>query len=403
MGTPTRPLQAYTEPHQFEPLIPRKQVHELGLRSRGVVEASLRLQGALHPTTRESLRALVRSMNSYYSNRIEGQGTHPVNIERALRADFSDRPDIARRQRLALAHIEAEKALESRCAGECEALSNAFLVRAHASLYGNLSLEDRQAGQGQAVEPGTLRQQDVAVYRHQAPSWQAVPAFLTRADEVYARNWSLDDVLVAIACAHHRGAWVHPFLDGNGRAVRLQTHCALFGLSGGLWSVNRGLARNREAYYMHLSNADMPRHGDLDGRGNLSERMLVKWCEFFVDTCEDQVSFMSRMLDLGDFRKRLEALVLMRGVTQGAPEYRKEVAIALHHLFAAGPVSRGDFIQITGLAERTGRRVMSRLLTDGLLVSDAPKGDVRLGLPIDALAVLFPNLYAEAATDPGLE
>jgi Fic family protein len=403
MSNQSQRLQAYTEPHQFEPLIPRKQVHELGMRSRSVVEASLRLQGALHPGTRESLRDLVRSMNSYYSNRIEGQSTHPVNIERALRADFSDRPDIARRQRLALAHIDAEKELERQCAGERHALSSAFLVRAHSSLYGRLPAEDRQAEQGQTVEPGALRQQDVAVYRHQAPTWQSVPAFLARADEVYARDWSLDDVLVAVACAHHRGAWVHPFVDGNGRTVRLQTHCALFALSSGLWSVNRGLARNREAYYMHLSNADMPRHGDLDGRGNLSERMLVKWCEFFIETCEDQVSFMSRMLNLGDFRKRLEALVLVRSATHGVSEYRSEIVIALHHVFAAGPVSRGDFIQLTGLAERTGRRVLSRLIADGLLVSDSPKGEVRLGLPIDALGVLFPNLYVEASTDPGLE
>lgn len=66
-------------------------------------------------------------------------------------------------------------------------------------------------------------------------------------------------------------AWVYPFLDGNGCAYRLHTHRALLALSGGLWSVNRGFARDHARYYEHLSNADMPRHGDLDGRGNLSE------------------------------------------------------------------------------------------------------------------------------------
>ena len=67
-------------------------------------------------------------------------------------------------------------------------------------------------------------------------------------------------------------SWVHPFRDGNGRSVRLQTHCALFPVSAGLWSVSRGLARRRDEYYAHLDAADAPRAGDLDGRGNLSDR-----------------------------------------------------------------------------------------------------------------------------------
>jgi hypothetical protein len=72
-------------------------------------------------------------------------------------------------------------------------------------------------------------------------------------------------------------------------------------------------------------------------------------------------------------------------------------SVALHHLFAAGPVARGEFVQLTGLGERTGRKALTALLADGLLVSDTPKGEVRLGLPLDALNLLMPNLYPEAA------
>ncbi len=71
--------------------------------------------------------------------------------------------------------------------------------------------------------------------------------------------------------------------------------------------------------------------------------------------------------------------------------------MALHHLFAAGPVARGEFVQLTGLGERTGRKALTRLLAEGLLLSDTPKGEVRLGLPLDALNLLMPNLYPEAA------
>ena len=36
-----------------------------------------------------ALASLVRSMNCYYSNLIEGHDTHPIDIERALNEDFS--------------------------------------------------------------------------------------------------------------------------------------------------------------------------------------------------------------------------------------------------------------------------------------------------------------------------
>lgn len=391
-------LATYDQPHQFEPLMPSRQLDALGRRARPVVEAALRLQAAAHPTTLQELRSLVRAMNSYYSNRIEGQSTHPVHIARALKADFSAQPDIARRQRLALAHIRAEHALEARIPDEVEALHSRSLLLAHQILYEQLTPEDRRTDDGLEVPPGHLRTQDVAVYRHQPPAHAAVPRFLARADEHYAKPWGLDQLLIVAACAHHRLAWVHPFLDGNGRACRLHTHAVLRGLTGGLWSVNRGLARRRDDYYRHLSEADMARQGDLDGRGNLSERMLIAWCEFFIDTCVDQAEFMTRMLDLDALKDRIAALVTIRAHQRATPDYRPEAVLPLQHVLALGPITRGEFVQLTGLGERTGRKVLAQLLADGLLQSDTPKGPVRIGLPLDALGVLLPNLYPEATT-----
>lgn len=397
MSIPPATVQAYDQPHQFEPLLPGLGLDALALRARPVMEAALRLQGATNVATRGEIRALVRSMNSYYSNRIEGQSTHPLNIERALKANFSDQPAVAKRQRLALAHIQAELALEATAPTEAQALHSRTLVLAHQSLYAQLSEADCLSDEGRGVEPGVLRSEDVTVARHQAPTWASVPQFLARADAVYAQDWGLDRLLVVAACAHHRLVWVHPFSDGNGRAARLQLHAVLHRLSGGLWSVNRGLARQRDAYYARLSEADMPRHGDLDGRGNLSEKMLRAWCEFFIDVCHDQVRFMAQALDLDSLKDRLAGLVLVRSQMGDAALYRPEAIVALHHVLAVGPVARGEFVQMTGLAERTGRKVLSKLLEDGLLQSDTPKGAVRIGFPLDSLHLLFPNLYPEAA------
>jgi Fic family protein len=393
-------VRLYDSVHQFEPLLPQQRLDELALLSRTVIEKAYRLQGAASASARAGIREVLRGMNSYYSNLIEGQSTHPRNIERALKHDFSDKPSVATRQRIAIAHMEAERELEAGVADEAAALHSSLLLRAHACLYGRLSTADRTTDDGHVVEPGVLRRDDVAVGQHQPPAWQSVPAFMERMDEIYARKRGLDALLYAIASEHHRALWTHPFRDGNGRATRLQTHCALLTVSGGLWSVNRGLARQRDRYYELLSNADMPRHGDLDGRGNLSERMLWDWCRFFIEVCDDQVSFMTTMLDLAQLKERIAGLVAVRMASSQYPEYRPQAVLPLHHLLAAGPVSRGEFAQLTGLAERTARKLLAQLLKDGLLVSDSPKGEVSIGFPLDALHLLFPNLYPEAATVP---
>jgi Fic family protein len=391
-------IAQYTQPHQFEPLLPHGAMAGLREKSRGVIEGSLRLSSAIHPDTLASLRELVREMNSYYSNRIEGQSTHPGNIGRALRRDFSGAPDVARLQRLAVAHIEAERELEARIEADAPGqsrLSSAFVREAHRALYSRLSEADRLADAGRTIEPGGWRAEQVSVGRHEPPPPAALPLFLARFDEVYGRKAPLEDQLLIAAAAHQRMAWIHPFSDGNGRACRLQTHCALWPLSRGLWSVSRGLARRRDEYYAHLDAADAPRQGDLDGRGNLSEKALAQWCAWFIDLCADQVAFMARMFELDSMKTRIRALVTFRAAHD--KRIRMEAIAPLHHLFLAGPTPRGEFCRMTGLGERTARALLSRLLETGLVTSAGHTAPVRFAFPLDALQFLLPELYPEAA------
>ena len=391
-------LSQYTQPYQFEPLLPQFNLEPLRARSRVVIEQSWKLSASAHPDTIASLRELVREMNSYYSNRIEGQSPHPRNISRALHRDFSDKPDIARLQRVALAHIEAEKELEAISADDAQnapPLSAAFVQKAHAALYGRLVEADRLTPENIPVEPGQFRTVQVAVGRHEPPPPDALPAFLKRFDEVYVPPGQLEDTLLIAASAHQRMAWIHPFIDGNGRATRLQTHCALWPINHGLWSVSRGLARNRDEYYERLDAADAPRQGDLDGRGNLSEKELRRWCEWFIGICEDQVSFMARMFNLDEMKTRIQALITFRAAQD--KQIRHEAILPLYHLFLAGPTSRGEFQQMTGLGERTARSLLSRLIETGLVSSESHTAPVRFAFPLDALQFLLPDLYPEAA------
>jgi Fic family protein len=384
-----------SSPHQFEPLLPQKEVAKLHERSQAIVNRSLGLGERAHPTTRLALRELLRAMNSYYSNLIEGQGTTPHNIERALHKDFSKKPDVARLQRIAVAHIEAEEELEEKIQAGAEPLLSSFAVDAHRALYGRLRVGDRTTKEGVVVEPGRLREQNVDVGIHIAPTWESIPQFLARFDEVYVKERSWDDRLLAIASAHHRFAWIHPFADGNGRAARLQTHSALHRISSGLWSPNRGLARRKEEYYSRLSEADQPRRGDLDGRGNLTEAGLRGWIEFFLDVCDDQVSFMSTMLDLDNMKTRIQALITFRAAQDKL--IREQAILPLFHVFGLGPLTRGEFQQMTGLGERVARSLLSRLIETGLVVSDGPYAPVRFAFPLDALQFLLPDLYPEAS------
>jgi Fic family protein len=384
----------YDSPYQCEPLLlNERQLESVIPQSESIVMGSVKLSSAAHETTRATLRELVRKMNSFYSNRIEGQSTHPRNIERALQNDFSQRPDVARLQRIALAHIAAETELEG-LVGDGSALRSAFLVDAHRALYERLEPADRLSDDGEVIVPGQIRSRDVEVGRHVPPTAASLPLFLKRLDDVYGASRGWERVLINAACAHHRVAWVHPFLDGNGRAIRLQSHSALWKLSEGLWSPSRGLARSTEAYYAALHNADSPRRGDLDGRGNLSASGLLEWVKYFLDVCEDQVTYMSKMLALDGIKQRIEALIIFRSTQDKS--IRREAILPLIHVFGLGPVTRGEFAQLTGLGERNARSLLSKLLADGLLVSDTPYGPVRTGLPLDCLGMLFPNLYPEA-------
>lgn len=383
-------------PHQFEPLIPSSIPPAMTDKAAEIARETTRLAGMAHPSSRETIRERVRSMNSYYSNRIEGQGTHPFHIEDALHRQFSDRPDVARLQRVALAHIEAEIELEHLVAEGASPMTAAFLIKAHYALYSRLAEEDRTTEDGHVVMPGEVRDKNVQVGQHIPPTAASLPRFMERMDEVYDRRGSWDIYLILVACMHHRAAWVHPFFDGNGRAARLQSHCALWHLSDGLWSPSRGLARATQDYYARLQNADAPRRGALDGRGNLTTEGLNAWIDFFLGVCEDQVKFMDSMLELDGMKRRIEALIAFRHAHD--KEVRMEAVLPLYHLFAAGPLMRKEFTQMTGLGERTARSLMSRLLKDGLIVSDSAYGPVRWGLPLDSLQFLFPELYPEAAT-----
>ena len=392
----------FAQPHQFEPLLPADQRMEpLLSKAHDLARLATGLAGTRVPP---ELRSLLRSMNSYYTNRIEGQHTRPHEIEQALRQDFSNDAALAAKQRLAVAHIAAEQALELRYQGAdgAHALYKLEAIQdLHRTLFAQLPAADLLTAQHEPIVPGALRTRDVQVGQHVAPAHASVAAFLQRWGAFYGGVRRGEAALVALACAHQRLGWLHPFVDGNGRVMRLHTHTwlAAQGYTGGLWSPLRGFARSTERYYALLADADSLRRGDLDGRGNLSEQALIAWADYVLDICLDQVRFMAQMLDFATLQARLEACLVFEAsvVRQGV---RLEALRGLHYLFLSGEeLGRGEFKALLGLGERNATDALGALLKRGLLKSDSPQGKVRFGLPQHALRFLFPQLWPEAEAD----
>lgn len=366
--------------------------------------ASAVLGRALHPKTAANLSGLVRIMNTYYSNLIEGHDTRPRDIERALAGRLDEDEGRRNLQLEATAHVRVQAEID-RLAAETalpEPASRAFILWLHREFYRDAPepmLRIQGAGRDFLMQPGEWRtsaEHDVAVGQHIPPSSGRVADFMRHFEERFRFDrLGKAGRVMAMAAAHHRLNYIHPFPDGNGRVSRLMSHAMAqhAGIGAhGLWSVSRGLARgleSRSEYKLMMSHADMPRQGDRDGRGNLSERALTEFVLWFLKTCLDQVNFMTGLFELDTLARRL------RNYVERNDHLKPETSRLLEEALMRGAFERGDAARITGLPERTARRVLNDIVAEGLLASETPKGPVSLRFPTDALEALFPRLYPQ--------
>lgn len=347
-----------------------------------------------------ALARLVRAMNCYYSNLIEGHDTHPVDIERALRHDYSD--DAAKRdlQLEAKAHIAVQHWIdEGGLKGR--AVQTAAICEVHRRFCEKLPddmlwVEDPATHERVRVFGGELRRRDVEVGQHVSVSPGAVPRFLAEFERVYGAVGKADAILAA-AAAHHRLLWIHPFLDGNGRVTRLMSHAMLLDAldTGGVWSVARGFGRNVASYKSHLAACDLPRRNDLDGRGNLSEETLAEFIRFFLETCIDQITFMEGLVQ----PDRLRTRILMWAEEEARlGHFPARSGAVLEAVLYRGELPRGDVAGLLGATPRHARRMVSALLERGVLTSQGPRDKLLLAFPAALAGRWMPGLFPEKDT-----
>lgn len=384
----------------MEPLLISEGSRHRGLLSDLAVDLAARAAGlrrSLPAGVGVALAHLVRAMNCYYSNLIEGHDTHPVDIERALNNDYSTDARKRDLQLEAKAHISVQRWIDGGGL-RGRAVSADGLREVHRRFCELLPedllwVEDPDSKERLRVVAGELRQHDVKVGRHIPVSPGAIPRFLARFEATYSRLGKTDAIL-ATGTAHHRLLWIHPFLDGNGRVARLMSHAMLLESldTGGLWSVARGLARNVAEYKRHLASCDLPRRNDVDGRGALSEEELANFTRFMLEVCIDQVEFMEGLVQPERLRTRI-LLWAEEEVRLGVLPARTGQVIEA--ILYRGELPRADVSSALGTTARHARRVVSALADRGVLVSETPRAPWRLAFPAALASRWLPGLFPE--------
>jgi Fic family protein len=378
-----------TEGSRFRPEL-NELVFELSIKAAG-------FRKSLPPGISVALAEIVRSMNCYFSNLIEGHNTHPIEIERALKGEYSENVEKRNLQKEAKAHITVQRWIDegnlrgraTTSEGICE-VHRRFCAELPEDL---LWVERPDTHERLPVVPGEFRHNDVTVGRHIPVSPGAIRRFMARFETVYSNLSKVESVL-STAAMHHRMAWIHPFLDSNGRVARLMSHATLLDAldTGAVWSVARGLARNVATYKELLANCDRIRRNDLDGRGNLSEEALVDFTRFFLKTCLDQVDFMEKLVQPTELRARIQ---LWAEEEARLKRINPRAGSLLDAILYRGEVPRGEVAQILGLSVRYSRDSVAELMKQGVIASETPYGPLHIVFTAKLAPRWMPGLFPD--------
>lgn len=357
-------------------------------------QRSAKLAVSQSEPVREALTILVRSINGYYSNLIEGRGTTPYNIDQAMANQFQD--DLTRRDRQweAKAHIKVQEWIDKENGLAELGYGTAGVREIHRRFYEKLpphmlTVRNAQTKKSINIVPGEFRQGFVRVGHHIPIEPTHIPRFMAQWEDVYT-SLSPRVVLLAAATAHHRLLWIHPLQDGNGRVARLISHAMLKRAISGvdLWSVSRGWAYNENRYMLWLSKCDELCKGSTDGHERHGGIGQVDFTRYFLATVLNEVTFMQETLMNVNFpRSFLEWIRGQTDIGKGARIIEK--------VLIYGSIERGTVPELLGMPERSARRVVKKLFDHYLLQSDSHRAPLRLNIPLYVAQALFPSMMPE--------
>lgn len=379
-----------------------------------LIRADMALNQSIPDSLRESLEWLLRLVNSYYSNKIEGNPTHPKELLKTQAVNTDNSINSSKDIQELLSHLEVQMKLSRSNVLPEQVVSQDFIKKIHQDFYSDLPKEalivknldgtpsEDEAGQPILVVPGSYRNKMVLVGKHQPPEPEEISRYMRWIEQVYnpTRIFGTNR-LCAAAALHHRLAWVHPFIDGNGRTTRLVTDAYMrcLGYDGyGLWSLARGFARDTDAYYKALAQADMPRQGESDGKGILSKRGLIYFTKYFIDTALDQVKFFNDLLEPSALKTRMDIYFDYRAKGAIADINGKKTILKIEArdiyklLVDRGPLFRADISSYFGKSEQTLRPIINQMRDEGLVKAN-PRQPVEPKLSTNIVEIVFPGIW----------
>jgi len=391
---------------EFTPIMPNdlqgNLFEELIIKAEQVVLKSQMLSGVHTSQTIHAVSKMLYGVNSYYSNKIESEGTHPVSIEKAMRKEYSEDSKEKSLQILSLKYIETQKILFSKADDIC-LFESSTMQLAHRLLYAQKGMEPflkiKDNNKIFLMKPGELRETEVIVGKHIPPLASKLPSLLDQMQNLFKlENYgTISKRLILALVFHHKITWIHPFLDGNGRVSRLMLDLSLkqlLGKSYGIWNISRGLARDEDRYKTMLHNADMQKHGDFDGRGTLSTKELSAFVEYMLDIALDQIEYMSSCLRLDSLSKRVDEYVRVFSDMQGVYKkpLPKETNTILKELLLKGEIARGEVGGIINCSRRKATDIVKTLLEERLIESNSIKDKLRINFNAHISQFIFPEL-----------
>lgn len=352
------------------------------------------------PEMISELSSSLETVNSFYSNRMEGNPTKIGDVFDAIdgkiegsaqERDFKLEHSAHVRTSMHMRALIVKDAAFSPC-------SPSSISLIHKVFFENMpeSLRKARTHSGKEVEiiPGKFRDRPVTVGRFLPPDPEELPELLEKFSKVYdVRNLDPTERLFSVASSHHRFLYIHPFSDGNGRVARLMTELMLIqaGYDGkGLYSVSRGFARDIPAYNKALQYGDSERRHATDGRGSRSLEGLVFFTKYFLSIMKDQILFMREILSRESLESRLDDFLKMQKVLEKISD--REVLV-IKHLFHFGQMSRGQVQEVSSLKERQASVIISSLLEKGFARTPSTKGKLYFKLNKDLRISLLREFF----------
>jgi Fic family protein len=177
-------------------------------------------------------------------------------------------------------------------------INRAFISEMHKMIVDELMPPPQGEGD---ITPGQYRQVNLEISKsaHRPPEWLKVNEYMEELIDFVNKDDSPKYDLLKTAIAHHRFVWIHPFRNGNGRAVRLFTYAML--VKAG-FNVNVGriinptavFCSNRNDYYHFLSDAD---------KG--TEAGAISWIEYVLKGLKEEIEKIDKLSDYDFLRKEI--------------------------------------------------------------------------------------------------